>query len=672
MSSDVIIKNHEGQDVTYPGVSGIVLRTANGSALYLNVNDQPDWAQTDKTAMNYIKNKPFYDNSLASQCSFETLPEINFSAFGYTFWQIADFTLEYSQIFSTVFDITQGSRSYSLTPTESEIILNDEKILIFQSAELNYGFAICYAAGVFDITVNETIVALDVPATGIYFVYSQDYIPSTEYFFKITYNDLKTLDKKFLPADLEFSQKQADWDQIDESEKDFIKNKPFGEYDEQIDILPLTRCKNFTIDPTFKLYVHHIANINYNFIVGETYYVLWDGQEYVCEALDVSALHGGNPVVAFGNGEAFGYPGNNEPFIAVYNRLNGYLSLACLTHSELHEYHDVYIYQKNTLVKKIDKKFIPIPFFGQENSIILDGTFQDTVYDSDGDGINDTWQGEAMIEDSSDSTLVVGETYTIVWNGVEYRCECVEAMGLPALGNTAIIDGEDNGLPFVIGRDVSGDFTGVPCWIAMPIELKDDGTYHCTISGNSIKKIDPQYLYQPDWNENNRNSGSYIVNRPFGEITAGTVIVPEKKVNLTIDFSGNGELWMSIVPNMGLGNYVVEGKNYNINFDGNYYMGVGIAQDGMSTGVVYQSDTISIMIVDNYEGMGVSIIVSNQSGQHAVSVVCVEDIITKIDPKYLPDSLPTVTTDDVGKFLRVGADGTWVAESIPSAEEASF
>jgi hypothetical protein len=50
-------------------------------------------------------------------------------------------------------------------------------------------------------------VAVDIPATGIYFISPQGYIPSTEYFFKITYNDLKTLDKKFLPADLEFSQK---------------------------------------------------------------------------------------------------------------------------------------------------------------------------------------------------------------------------------------------------------------------------------------------------------------------------------------------------------------------------------------------------------------------------------------------------------------------------------
>jgi hypothetical protein len=181
--------------------------------------------------------------------------------------------------------------------------------------------------------------------------------------------------------------------------------------------------------------------------------------------------------------------------------------------------------------------------------------------------------------------------------------------------------------------------------------------------------------------------------------------VPEQSVNLTMAANNNGELWASMVPNMGLSDYVVVGKNYNINFDGKYYMGVGVAQDD-DIGVVYQSDSTFIMIVDDYQGMGTSLIVSNQSGQHTVSVICTEDIITKIDPKYLPDDigggsslpevdtsnngqvmtvvngvwtaqtpasgLPEVSTSDAGKFLRVDTNGTWVVQSIPSAEGVSF
>jgi hypothetical protein len=35
-------------------------------------------------------------------------------------------------------------------------------------------------------------------------------------------------------------------------------------------------------------------------------------------------------------------------------------------------------------------------------------------------------------------------------------------------------------------------------------------------------------------------------------------------------------------------------------------------------------------------------------------------------------NLPTVTTEDAGKFLRVSAEGVWIVESIPKAEEAVF
>ena len=59
--------------------------------------------------------------------------------------------------------------------------------------------------------------------------------------------------------------------------------------------------------------------------------------------------------------------------------------------------------------------------------------------------------------------------------------------------------------------------------------------------------------------------------------------------------------------------------------------------------------------------------VSNSDNGKVLSVV--DGTWTKTDA---PSSMPTVTSVDAGKFLRVSADGLWVAETITNAEEASF
>ena len=67
-------------------------------------------------------------------------------------------------------------------------------------------------------------------------------------------------------------------------------------------------------------------------------------------------------------------------------------------------------------------------------------------------------------------------------------------------------------------------------------------------------------------------------------------------------------------------------------------------------------------------------------GELAIAMQENEDVIeildaaisTKADKSYVDNRIPSATTDDVGKFLRVQVDGTWAAETIANAEGESF
>ena len=46
--------------------------------------------------------------------------------------------------------------------------------------------------------------------------------------------------------------------------------------------------------------------------------------------------------------------------------------------------------------------------------------------------------------------IVVGQTYTVNWDGTEYECVCAELHSAPSLGNLSLIgEGDDTGEPFI-------------------------------------------------------------------------------------------------------------------------------------------------------------------------------------------------------------------------------
>lgn len=515
---------------------------------------------------------------------------------------------------------------------------------------------------------------------------------------------------------------QADWSQSNPEKPDYIKNRPFYDHDERTELLPLTEFSEFTRHPNFGMYYAEIASL-IEFVVGETYSINWDGREYLCIAQDSRDVIPNSVVV--GNAEIFvgsGLNGNNEPFII--GTVDG--NTAILLHRDIdaENPHFVRICHGAIEVKQIDQKYIPIPFFGTRFETILDCVFVD-VKNEDG-----TWSGELFIEDTSDSTLVPGKAYTITWCNVEYTAIADELDGIQIIGNTDLLfGGEDNGCPFIIARDVTGVETslGIPMWMAIvPLEewMNEEGRYSCTISGKSITKIDADYLHQPDWNETDSSCGGYIANKPFYTMPEGTVVASETAVRCDTPYGEDGYYdFLFGRTNIGEFNYLVE-------FDGVSYELTGEVADNICS-LHYSSDEVDFLIMSNDSA---TVIVSTY-GVHTYKITLLEEVVFKIDKKYLPDIntsdglppvtidnngevmtvvngswtahklsgmlpdvsalddgkvlkvengewaaveesqsvvLPNVTSQDVGKFLRVGADGSWIVETIQNVAEVGL
>lgn len=296
-------------------------------------------------------------------------------------------------------------------------------------------------------------------------------------------------------------------------------------------------------------------------------------------------------------------------------------------------------------------------------------------------------------------SLSIDEDYIVEWDGIEYEVTAFDAssvmLGVVALGN---------GSAFGLGGNMDAPFI-----VAV---IKGQGVNFLSlteqIASHTIrvyKREEPKRLIktnllpdtnQPDWNECDKSSDTYIQNRPFGLITAGTVIAEENDVYCNIPFEG---LYVAIIPIVG---FIVDAA-YTIEIDGQSFSCVSEEDYNNVYGIACVctlEDGVSIGIIDNFNDTGMSVLATTTQGMHTYKITAAENIIQKIDSKYLPNNipevntedngkvmtvvngvwtaqtpasgLPKVTTSDAGKFLRVGLSGAWVVESIPNAEGASF
>ena len=246
--------------------------------------------------------------------------------------------------------------------------------------------------------------------------------------------------------------------------------------------------------------------------------------------------------------------------------------------------------------------------------------------------------------------VTAGETYKVSWDGTIYECTCVNYNDLLVIGNLSIVgEGADSGEPFIM---VAVNGRGITVGTA------DTASSHTiSISGRTtqIVKIDPKYLFQPDWNQNDETAPDYVKNRPFYTgYTEEKTLIKES----TVMFKANGDRYRGSLRSTFT---PIVGETYKVSWDGTAYESVCLnAQGGIGIG------NLSIVGVGSNTGEPFLIEVGNQiyiytldtASSHVISISGRTTQVVKIDEKYLPDTVATKSYVDVVESTANNAQST--------------
>lgn len=462
---------------------------------------------------------------------------------------------------------------------------------------------------------------------------------------------------------------QADWNQVDDTQLSYIKNKPFGEvfgtttlvdgsyryyYDEaneywESDIIPITSDI-------------HLAD-------GETYIVTWNGDEYVCTA---AAFLGTSVVI--GNIEALmGEPDGDIPFIIVEDRDNSlengsgfrfimipYPDSTVITEVMV----DIKVVYEGVVIKQIDNKYLPIlnRIDAYQKDVLPTTEYGPFTLDSNYDC--DTFVT------SAEYSLTIGETYYVQWGDDVHECVAQDAdiampgYGLIGLGNCSAIEPSlsGNGENFIIGM-IPG--AGIIYLAITERGLSNSHTIRIyqTVEESYVFKNE----YQPDWEQYDSNRPGFIKNRPFYSLPAGTPVVNNVVINCNSQDTETE--YLGFTANKFT---IAENDKYDIVFDGVLYSNIAAENDGTNVCLQATSDGGFFYIITT---SGMLVLVSSQ-GEHTISILTAEEFVQKIDPKYLPElsggsGLPDVTTDHNNNILQV-VNGEWKVLSLAESTIANY
>lgn len=310
--------------------------------------------------------------------------------------------------------------------------------------------------------------------------------------------------------------------------------------------------------------------------------------------------------------------------------------------------------------------------------------------------------GMYMGQLESTFSATVGETYKVSWDGAAYECTCVIFNDTPAIGNLSIMGaGSDTGEPFIIMGILNGK--------AIQIVTQNTSASHTfSISrlATEVVKIDEKYLPDTIATKSEVEATQEVLEGVFSSVATftfdkqtsgrdtfvfnafnyykisdfnpasenvisfkGTTENGDESSNITIGSNCVGYGFFIVVAAAGRCSLAVtetvtnsftapSAGLYACYEEGNTAMTAGTGQFTLraSTGSLYITGLL--LKSSTAESTKKFKITVDDSG---VPTITDESDSTNT---WKPTNLPTVTSSDSGKFLRVSDKGEWVAETI--------
>ena len=264
------------------------------------------------------------------------------------------------------------------------------------------------------------------PSSGneqtIYFV-KNDSSSSNNHYDEYVWISSSSAFEKIGSTQIDGSATQPDWNQNDNTQPDYVKNRPFYTGD-PVETVVVEESTVAFEDNGEGFYV---AIFESTFVptVGETYKVTWDGTVYesVCAEFSKTYLIGNLSLMGVGSD-------TGEPFLMLIE--NGQFTIGTTDTSASHT---ISISGIVTPVIKIDRKYLPIPFKPKGKSYLTFSSPNEfTLAKSRSYG---GWDGtlEYFASDETWTTWNGVDILSAVYNGSEY------VLYKRGIGNSVIVDG---------------------------------------------------------------------------------------------------------------------------------------------------------------------------------------------------------------------------------------